>query len=284
MRPEASASGMNLSGSSCPRVGWFQRTSASSPAIAPLLEVEDRLVVELELGGLDRPLEIDLELDPLDDVGVHVRGVGAVAALALGLGPVHREVGVAKERLGVLGAGGDPDARAHVDLAPLDRDRIGERLEDAARGRRRVGRVVDLLDQDGELVAAEARDRVGRAQAGLEAGRDRLEELVAGPVAERVVDRLEVVDVDEEDADRVAASRGAADCEREAVEEEGAVGHAGERVVEGLVRDVVERPGVVEGEARVLGEGEKRLLVARGVGAVWVRRTPITTLPTTVAP
>ena len=100
---------------------------------------------------------------PLDDVRVHVRGVGAVAALALGLGPVHGEVGVAQERLGVLGAGGDPDARADVDLAPLDRDRIGERLEDAARGRGRVGGVVDLLDQDGELVAAEARDRVGRA-------------------------------------------------------------------------------------------------------------------------
>ena len=82
---------------------------------------------------------------------------------------------------------------------------------------------------------------------------------------ERVVDRLEVVEVDEEDADRVAASRGAADGEREAVEEERAVRHAGERVVEGLVRDVVERAGVVEREARVLGEREKRLLIARGV-------------------
>ena len=109
----------------------------------------------------------------------------------------------------------------------------------------------------------------GRRHASRRAA-DCLKELVARPVPERVVDRLEVVDVEEEDADRVPASRGAADCEREAVEEEGAVGHAGERVVEGLVRDVVERPGVVEGKARVLGEGEKRLLVARGVGAVWI--------------
>ena len=193
---------MKLSGSNRPRVGWFQRTSASSPAIAPRLQVEDRLVVKLELVGLDRALEIDLELHALDDVGVHVRGVRAVAALALGLCPVHGEIGVAKERLGVLGPGCDPDARADVDLAALDRDRVGERLEHAACCRGRVGRVVDLLDQDGELVAAEARDRVGRAQARLEPRGDRLEELVACPVAERVVDGLEVVDVDEEDADR----------------------------------------------------------------------------------
>ena len=208
------------------------------------------------------------ELHALDDVGVHVRGVGAVAALALGLRPVHGEVRVAQERFGVLGAGGDADACADVDLAPLDRDRFNEGLEDAARGHGRVGVVLDLLDQYGELVTAQARDRVGGPQAPLQTGCDGLEQLVARPVPERVIDGLEVVEVDEENADRTANARSAADGEREAVEEERAVRHAGERVVECLVRDVVECPCVVDRQARVLGQREERLLIARRVGAI----------------
>ena len=36
MRPVSSASGMKSSGITRPRVGWFQRTSASNPSISPL--------------------------------------------------------------------------------------------------------------------------------------------------------------------------------------------------------------------------------------------------------
>src|ERR671938_471588 len=48
------------------------------------------------------------------------------------------------------------------------------------------------------IVAAEAGDRVVRAQGGLQPARDRLQQLVAAGVAERVVDHLEAVDVEEE--------------------------------------------------------------------------------------
>ena len=48
-----------------------------------------------------------------------------------------------------------------------------------------------------------------------------------------------------------------------AVEEEGAVGQPGERVVERLVDGVLDRARVVQREARVLGEGEQDLLLAR---------------------
>jgi len=54
-------------------------------------------------------------------------------------------------------------------------------------------------------------------------------------VAEAVVDRLEVVEVDEEDADAAATPGRAGDRVGDAVAEEGAVGEAGERVVERLV-------------------------------------------------
>ncbi len=126
--------------------------------------------------------------------------------------------------------------------------------------------VVDLLDQDGELVAAEAGDRVGRAQASFEArGQppDRSSSPARWPSESLIVLKSSMSMKRTPTGLPLLAS--AADGEREPVEEEGAVRHSGERVVESLVSDVVESAGVVEGKARVLGEGEKGLLVARGV-------------------
>ena len=57
----------------------------------------------------------------------------------------------------------------------------------------------DLLEQQSELVAAEARDRVGRAHRLAQPRGDADQQVVAGLVAECVVDLLEVVDVDEQD-------------------------------------------------------------------------------------
>ena len=62
-------------------------------------------------------------------------------------------------------------------------------------------RVLDVLDERGELVAAEPGRGVVGAQGAGDAFGDRDEQLVADGVAQGVVDDLEVVEVDEEDAD-----------------------------------------------------------------------------------
>ena len=62
---------------------------------------------------------------------------------------------------------------------------------------------------------------------------------VAGGVAEAVVDGLEVVEVDEHDADRPAAAERAHERMLDAVGEERAVGELGDRVVEGLVGELI---------------------------------------------
>ena len=62
----------------------------------------------------------------------------------------------------------------------------------------------DLLDQDGELVAAEAPGEVDGADRGRQARRHLDEQLVTGAVAEPVVDRLEAVEVDEQHGHVVA--------------------------------------------------------------------------------
>ena len=89
--------------------------------------------------------------------------------------------------------------------------------------------------QAGELVAAEPGDRVAAAQAPGQRARDGADQLVAGLVAERVVDVLEAVDVDhEQGAGAHAAARGG-DLELELLQEPAAVEQVGERVVIGEV-------------------------------------------------
>ena len=134
----------------------------------------------------------------------------------------------------------DADARARIDVLAVD----VERTLEGRRGRAPATSAasvesVDAVEQDGELVAAEAGDRVGRAHRRLQPPRDLLEDGVAGRVAEAVVDRLEVVEVDEHDADRGAAAQRAHDRVLDAVGEQRAVGEARDGVVERLVRELV---------------------------------------------
>ena len=94
------------------------------------------------------------------------------------------------------------------------------------------------VDQDRELVAAEAGGGVHRAHAVLQAAAHLLQDLVAGVVAERVVDVLEVVHVHEQDGHRHVLAALGGERVTDAVAEQGAVGQAGEDVVEGLVLEL----------------------------------------------
>src|SRR3954447_2867471 len=130
-------------------------------------------------------------------VGVEYLEAGAAALL----GPVHGGVRVAQEALGPVAgrAGhGHPDARGHVALATGDRERLAEGLLHALRDLERLLLVHHVLAKKNELVAAEARDGVARSKRFAEARRECAEQLVAGLVAEAVVDHLEVVHVEKE--------------------------------------------------------------------------------------
>ena len=56
--------------------------------------------------------------------------------------------------------------------------------------------VAEAVQQNGEFVAAEPRQRISRAQARLEPPRHRGQQLVADQVAEAVVDELETIEVE----------------------------------------------------------------------------------------
>jgi hypothetical protein len=97
------------------------------------------------------------------------------------------------------GPHGAADARADREVLIADGERLSERALQASGDRRDRRLVGDVLDEHDELVAAEARDRVGVANDVVQAPGDRAQQVVADVVAEAVVDRLERVEVDVEE-------------------------------------------------------------------------------------
>ena len=103
---------------------------------------------------------------------------------------------------------------------------VEQLLRDPAQHRR----LVEVLDDHHELVAAEAREQVGLAQRRRQRAGHALQQLVADPVAERVVDVLEAVEVDEQHADAAAAALRLRDRLRQPLVQQQPVGQAGQRV------------------------------------------------------
>ena len=186
------------------------------------------------------------ELDPAPFLGARVQ-VGLVEAdvvAAAFLGPVEREVGIADQLLDAVAvdradrgadAGADEQPLVAIEEGPLQRadQRQAELLELVA--------ALDLGHHDRELVAAEPAGGHLVRDHRLEAARDLLQQMVAGDVAEAVIDRFEAVEIDQQDrALRAAAARGV---ERgaEIVEQLEPVGKAGERVVPRHMGDPVGR-------------------------------------------
>ena len=120
--------------------------------------------------------------------------------------------------------------------APLDRERREQRTEHPLGGALGLDGRRGVLEQHRELVAAQARGQVVLAQRGAQPLGDRHEQRVAGCVAERVVDALEVVQVEEQHGGRVVVAR---ERRLDAQREERAVGQARQRIVARLVRQAL---------------------------------------------
>jgi hypothetical protein len=214
---------------------------------APAREIELRLVVHQELLLLQRVAQAILQRHAPLDHGVHVPRIELEAIPALLLGVIHRRVGFLEEFFEVRGVareGGDADARADGGGLTAELDRLAQDVHELARHRGGVELVGEVGQEHGELVAAEPRRRVRLPQAGSQAPRDPAQQPVAHGVPERVVDRLEAVEVHEQDGEPLTTPPRCGDRLGEAVVEERAVRQAGELVVRGQVPGAL--AGVVE--------------------------------------
>ena len=157
--------------------------------------------------------------------GVLRRDAEAVLAAALGVeqGGI-RGIDQGVGRPAVRGRGGDADR---------DRDALAlERVEQAAAEHGRLGGAGGARGER-QLVPAQAPGRIRRAGVAAQQPGRGAQDAVAMGVAVRVVQLLEVVDVDHEDADLLVGAAGGAQRGGQAAPERARVGEAGEGVVVG---------------------------------------------------
>ena len=202
-------------------------------------QAEDRLVEDVELARGERAAQVAGEaagtregVAPQSGVE-HPRLVGAGA-----LGLVHREVGVLEELGGVragVGAQHGADAGGHGEAVRGQFERRADLRDHALGDRQDVLVLAQRVAHQHELVAAVARDRVGASRDPSQTVAELDQRLIADVVAERVVDRLEVVDVEEEDGEAAGLALERRDRLVEPVGQRDAVEQPGHRVVQRLV-------------------------------------------------
>ena len=224
-----------------------------------------RLVVELELALGEAAPEVGLERLALPQLGVHLRLEEADAAQAQALGAAQREVGVLEEVVRVPAVGRDQhdaDARAQDQGLLVDLEGLGQGVHEPPAERVGGTRLIRLLLHDRELVAADAGDRVAVLSAGHQALRAGLDHPVAGAVAKRVVELAEPVQVEGQERRPLAALARARQGVLDPLEQAGAVGKVGQRVVHGQM------PGLRLGDRRLGDVGAGAAEAAQSPGGV----------------
>ena len=201
--------------------------------------VDLRLVVQAEVAPHQRLAHGVVDLHACQQVDVHLALVEAQRGAAMLLDPVHGVVGV----LDQLGHGGtvlrvhrDADAAGDDEVHVLALKRCRQHVQNAL-AHELTGAHVGLVQDHDELVAAQARHGVVGAQALLDPVRHLHQHHVAKAVAQRVVDVLEAVQVDEHHGKGAVVALG--NCNRlfHPLVQHDAVGQAGERVAVGQVVD-----------------------------------------------
>ena len=160
--------------------------------------MDDRLVVEAELALRDTPSQVVLDRQPLAGGGQHGGVEDLVAVTAGVLGPVHGHIRVAQQQLRRRPGKrthGYPHAGREGQVGPLDVERLLERPHHPGGDARRLVVALDVLAQQGELVAAHASDSVARPEQLVQALGHRHQQAVAAVVAQALVEHLEPVDV-----------------------------------------------------------------------------------------
>ena len=194
------------------------------------VELPDRLVHQAQLVVGDRPPQAVLDPQPVAQAALHRAVEDLEAAAAAGLDALQGGVGA----LDQIGAGmaeildRDPDRGRQREAVDRRRERLREAL-----GERGGGALVLALGEHGELVAAEARERLGDVEHAVQARGDLDQHVVARLVAERVVDGAEAVQADQQDGD--ARAQRPRQRLLEPLLEEQPVREPGERVVQRLV-------------------------------------------------
>ena len=144
-----------------------------------------------------------------------------------------------------------------MELLATDHERLPEAVDQAPRQQAWLVRAAHVGLQDHELVAAQPANRVGLAQAGMQALGGRLEQQITARQAEGVVDALEPIQIEQQHRHHPAAPARARQRLVEIIPEQRPVGQAGERIMAGLMTHLGLGPfllGDVQGHGHDIGD------------------------------
>ena len=140
--------------------------------------------------------------------------------------------------VGVVVDDRDAEARLDDDLLLIQAERHLEQLDDPLGDLRRLLRPGGVLEQDRELVAAEPGGGVADTDARRQSLGDLEQHAVAGGVTEAVVDRLEVVEVEEDHRELEVLAPRPGQSVADALVEQRAVGELRDRIVKRLMLEL----------------------------------------------
>jgi hypothetical protein len=175
---------------------------------------------------------------------VHPGGVELVVVAAGILGVIHRRVGVAQQGVGILAVAreqADADARRGVQHMIGHLVILGQTALDLAGNAGGGQRTVDFRQDHDEFIAAQPGYQVAGPDAAAQALRHFLQQFVADVMAQRVVDVLEIVEIDQHQGQLPGLPLADAQGVGELGIERQTVGQVGQRVVIGQLGQTVGR-------------------------------------------
>ena len=212
-------------------------------------QLDDRLVVRNKLAAVDSSPQLGRRAQGERCRLLQTFGIRLDTVTAPELGPVHRPVGVTQQVGGSSAIGGvdrKADAGGDEELDALDVDRFANRHPQPLGNVPRIERAIGpSLQNDDELVASEASQQRSVADGAADPLGQHRQQTIADAVPKAVVDRLEVVEVDEQQGDR-PDRRGGQDLV-DSGQQLGAVGQPGEIVVGGC-------PAQLLGDSSLFGD------------------------------
>jgi hypothetical protein len=167
--------------------------------------------------------------------------VGVAAAF---LGTVHGHIGILHQRLGVtaiLRINTDADAGADEKLLSDGDWCILQDIEDLFGNMRDGDRCANVLDDNQELITAQAANRIGFPHQFAQAPRHLAENAVTDLVAKGVVDVLEAIEIDKKDGQSCLITVRTLNGFVQSVAKQQAVGQTGQGVVVSLVIQLIVR-------------------------------------------
>ena len=214
-----------------------------------------------ELALVQRPVQGRAQLELLQRLRVHGRGVEAVGVAPSRLGLVHRGICALQQGVkgvSVIGPHGHAHRQAGGQFVALDLERLRQCLHHLGGHAIDGVHVLHTGQCNKKLVPALAADGVGVTDTVAQALRDLLQHLITHGVAQGVIDGLEMIQIQVQQRHLVARVLGPCHRQLKAIPKQHAVGQAGKWV---MVRQEIDARLGLLALVDVLNEGQHQGLV-----------------------